>query len=57
MRLKSVHPGHTVEEVKSRTGFTPIVPAKVPETEPPTVEELAFIRAFDRDRILPQLIE
>jgi len=57
MRLKSVHPGHTIEEVKSRTGFTPIVPAKVPETEPPTVEELAFIRAFDRDRILPQLIE
>lgn len=55
MRLKSVHPGHTVEEVKSRTGFTPIIPTKVPETEPPTAEELAFMREFDSDRILPQL--
>jgi glutaconate CoA-transferase subunit B len=55
MRLKSVHPGHTVEEVKNRMAFSPIIPAKVPETEPPTVEELAFIQAFDADRILPQL--
>ena len=54
-RLKSVHPGHTVEEVKTKTGFKPIIPSKVPETEPPTVEELAFLRAFDPDRILPQL--
>jgi glutaconate CoA-transferase subunit B len=56
MRLKSVHPGHTVDEVKSRMGFTPIIPKKVPETEPPTVEELAFIREYDPDKILPQLI-
>ena len=55
MRLKSVHPGHTVEEVKERTGFTPIIPSKVPETEPPTDEELAFMREFDSDRILPRL--
>lgn len=54
-RLKSVHPGHTVEEVKSRTGFKPIITGNVPETEPPTVQELAFIREFDPDRILPQL--
>jgi len=54
-RLKSVHPGHTVEEVRNLTGFSPIVPAKVAVTEPPTVEELAFIRQFDPDRILPQL--
>jgi glutaconate CoA-transferase subunit B len=54
-RLKSVHPGHTVEEVKTRTGFKPIIPSKVPETEPPTREQLAFLRDFDPDRILPQL--
>jgi glutaconate CoA-transferase subunit B len=54
-RLKSVHPGHTVEEVKSRTGFKPIIPSRVPETEPPTVEQLAFLRAFDPDQILPRL--
>jgi glutaconate CoA-transferase, subunit B len=54
-RLKSVHPGHTVEEVKTRTGFKPIIPSKVPETEPPTEDELDFLRAFDPDKILPQL--
>ena len=57
MRLKSVHPGHTVEEVKSRMGFIPIIPDNVPETEPPTVEELELIRAFDPDRILPRLVK
>ena len=54
-RLMSVHPGHTVEEVKARTGFKPIIPSHVPETEPPTDDELAFLRAFDPDGILPQL--
>ena len=44
MRLKSVHPGVTVEEVLARTGFEPIVPAKVPETEPPAADELAILR-------------
>jgi glutaconate CoA-transferase, subunit B len=55
-RLKSVHPGHTVAEVVERTGFKPIIPSTVPETEPPTVDELAFIRTFDRDKIIPRLI-
>ena len=44
MRLKSVHPGVTVEQVLARTGFTPVVPAKVGETEPPTAEEIAILR-------------
>ena len=57
MRLKSVHPGHTVEEVKSRMGFTPVIPQNVPETEPPTVEELEFMRDYDADGILPQLTQ
>jgi len=57
MRLKSVHPGHRVEEIKNRMGFTPIIPDKVPETEPPTVEELELIRAIDPDRILPRLVQ
>ncbi|MFH1489310.1 MAG: hypothetical protein ABII06_10420, partial [Pseudomonadota bacterium] len=57
MRLKSVHPGHTVEEVKSRMGFKPIIPDRVPETEPPTVEELELIRSFDPDGILPRLAQ
>lgn len=54
-RIKSIHPGHTIDEVKSRTGFTPIIPAKVPETEPPTIDELTIIRQLDPEGILPQL--
>jgi glutaconate CoA-transferase, subunit B len=57
MRLKSVHPEHTVEEVVSRTGFKPIIPEKVPQTEPPTIEELAFIRKLDPDQILKTITD
>jgi glutaconate CoA-transferase subunit B len=57
MRIKSVHPGHTVDEVLKRTGFKPIVPSNVPETEPPTVEEVAFMRKLDTDGLLRKCTE
>jgi glutaconate CoA-transferase subunit B len=44
MRLHSVHPGHTVDEVLENTGFEVIVPDDVPETEPPQPEELELLR-------------
>jgi len=44
MRLKSVHPGVTVDEVVRNTGFELIIPEVVPQTEPPTVEELRVLR-------------
>lgn len=44
MRLKSVHPGHTVEEVKANTGFDLIIPPNVPMTDPPTEEEIYTLR-------------
>lgn len=44
MRLKSVHPGVTVEEVRDATGFDLIVPDQVPVTEPPTARELEVLR-------------
>jgi len=44
MRLKSVHPGVTVEEVQAQTGFPLIIPKEVPPTEPPTVEEIRLLR-------------
>jgi glutaconate CoA-transferase subunit B len=44
MRLRSVHPGHSVEEVLANTGFEVIVPDDVPETEPPRPEELKLLR-------------
>ncbi|HTW14473.1 MAG TPA: CoA-transferase [Nocardioides sp.] len=44
MRLLSVHPGVTVDEVREATGFTLDVPADVPTTREPTLEELILIR-------------
>jgi glutaconate CoA-transferase subunit B len=52
MRLLSVHPGKTVEEVGAATGFSLIVPEKMPETIPPSPEELQLLRSFDTDGVL-----
>ena len=47
--LASVHPGHTVEEVRSETGWELKVADRVGETMPPSESELAAIRRFDPD--------
>ena len=44
MRIKSVHPGVTVDQVAANTGFDLVVPELVPVTEPPTERELAVLR-------------
>jgi acyl CoA:acetate/3-ketoacid CoA transferase beta subunit len=44
MRLRSVHPGVTVPEVVSATGFELVVPPDVPTTRLPTADELRVIR-------------
>jgi glutaconate CoA-transferase subunit B len=44
MRLKSLHPGHTVAEVVEHTGFDVVIPGQVPDTVPPTEEELHALR-------------
>ena len=44
MRLRSVHPGGLVKEIKVLTGFELAVPADVPETRRPTARELELIR-------------
>ena len=57
MRLKSVHPGVSVDHLLSCTGFKPIVPSKVPDTQPPTGEEMALLRGqIDREGILRRII-
>jgi acyl CoA:acetate/3-ketoacid CoA transferase beta subunit len=43
MRLRSVHPGVTVDEVVTRTGF-PLETAGATETRTPTADELRLIR-------------
>jgi glutaconate CoA-transferase subunit B len=47
--LASVHPGHTVDEVRAATGWDLRVPEDVGETRRPTDAELAHIRRFDPD--------
>jgi hypothetical protein len=48
MRLRSVHPGVTVEEVQESTGFELVTGGDVPESRLPTDEEIKLIReVFD----------
>jgi glutaconate CoA-transferase subunit B len=44
MRLLSIHPGTTLEDVLATMSFQPIVPDDLPTTEPPTVEQVRLIR-------------
>jgi acyl CoA:acetate/3-ketoacid CoA transferase beta subunit len=44
VRLASVHPGVTVEQVQAATGFDLVVEGTVPESRLPTAEELRLIR-------------
>ena len=44
MRLRSVHPGVTVDDVVAATGFELAIPGDVPESRLPTAEELELIR-------------
>ncbi len=44
MRLVSVHPGVSVDDVVAATGFELVIPDVVPDTRPPTAEELALLR-------------
>jgi len=52
MRLHSVHPGVTVDEVVAATGFELAIPDDVPETRTPTPDELELIReVIDPDNL------
>jgi glutaconate CoA-transferase, subunit B len=44
MRVKSLHPGITVEMVRRQTGFEPVLPSTIKTTESPTDEELHVLR-------------
>lgn len=44
MRLRSVHPGVSVDDVVVATGFDLVIPSDVPESRLPTPDELRLIR-------------
>jgi len=58
MRLRSLHPGVTVDDVVAATGFTLVIPDDVAESRVPTDEEVRLIRevldaAGDREKEVP----
>ncbi|MHA1649238.1 MAG: CoA-transferase [Candidatus Helarchaeota archaeon] len=44
MKIESIHPGVTLDQVLENTGFEPILPEKIPETPKPTKEQLQLLR-------------
>ena len=44
MRLRSVHPGSSVDEIREHTSFPLVVPDPVPATREPSDEELRLLR-------------
>ncbi len=57
MRLKSVHPGATVERVRESTGFELVIRGDIPQTALPTQTELSLLRnEIDRGGLLTTLI-
>jgi len=44
MKVKSTHPGVSVEEVKDSTGFELLIDKNLTETKPPTVKEINLLR-------------
>lgn len=47
VRLVSLHPGVTAEQVQAATGFALHIPAGVPVTADPTTEQLALLNQLD----------
>ena len=47
MRVSSLHPGVTAEQVRDATGFPVELRAAIDQTPAPTAEELSLLRGFD----------
>lgn len=45
--IRSLHPGVTAEQVRQATGFPLKAGGSIPQTTPPTTDELAYIRRAD----------
>ena len=47
LKLLSLHPGVTVDQVQANSEFEVLIPERVPPTQPPTVEERRILREID----------
>ncbi len=52
MRLVSVHPNVTIEQVKAATGFDLLIPENMPTTAAPDPDELRILREIDDNKLL-----
>jgi acyl CoA:acetate/3-ketoacid CoA transferase beta subunit len=50
LRIRSLHPGVSLDEVTQKTGFALVVPESLPTTRLPSDEELRLLRALDPER-------
>jgi glutaconate CoA-transferase subunit B len=51
IRLRSVHPGISIEQVQDNTGFPVIHGETIPQTPAPTADQLALIAKLDPDDV------
>ena len=51
MQIQSYHPGHTVDEIKEKTGFNLLVASDVAETPVPGPEIIYLINNIDPDGV------
>ncbi|QIB66311.1 ketoacid CoA transferase [Kineobactrum salinum] len=56
LRLLTLHPGVTVQQVQDNTGFPIAVAGTVPATAPPTAAQLAIIAALDPHQLRATVI-
>ena len=47
MRLKALHPGVSVDDVRANSSFDILIPDHVERTEPPSAEEQRLLREID----------
>ncbi len=47
MKLLSVHPGVTIDDIKANSQFEILIPEEISTTEPPTKEELKILHEID----------
>ena len=47
MKLLSIHPGVTIDQIKENSGFEIIIPEKISVTKPPLQKELTILKKID----------
>ena len=57
IRVRSLHPGISFEQVQDNTGFALIRPAHIPITREPTAEQLAIIARLDPNQVRKTVLQ